>query len=105
VTLHSKMLHKTQSHCSPNLIFADVLNNSYTHTIFFSSRKLNYRILRNTRSEVKFEDLENIAVLQYVGVMGLWKGHFISFEMSITTYRLTLYVTIRKLPVKNNGKI
>jgi hypothetical protein len=35
VTLHSKMLHKLQSYCSPNFIFADVLNKSYMHTILF----------------------------------------------------------------------
>jgi hypothetical protein len=40
VTLHSKLLHKTQSHCSPNLIFADVLNNSYMHTIYFKKIKI-----------------------------------------------------------------
>jgi hypothetical protein len=80
VTLHSKMLHKTQYHCSPNLIFADVLNNSFMHTTFFF--KLNYRISRNTRSKVKFEDLEN-RTAEYIGVIGHWKGHFISFEISI----------------------
>jgi hypothetical protein len=29
LTVHSEMLHKTQSHCSPNLIFADFLDTSY----------------------------------------------------------------------------
>jgi hypothetical protein len=29
------MLHNTQSRCSPNLIFAKVLNNSFMHTIYF----------------------------------------------------------------------
>jgi hypothetical protein len=39
VTLHSKMLHKTQSHCSStNLIFAEVLNNSYMHTIYLKNK-------------------------------------------------------------------
>jgi hypothetical protein len=75
------MPHKTQSHCSPNLTFADVLNSSCMHTIFFS-KKLKYRILRNTRSKVKFEDLENITA-EYIGVICHWKGHFIGFEMSI----------------------
>jgi hypothetical protein len=61
VALHSKMLHKPQTHCSPNL-FADVLNNRDMYTIRFS-KKLKYCILRNTRSKVKFEDLEYKNVL------------------------------------------
>jgi hypothetical protein len=56
------MLYKPQTHCRPNLIFAEALNNSYMHTIYFS-KKLKYRILRNTRSKVKFEDLGYITVL------------------------------------------
>jgi hypothetical protein len=60
--LTSKMLHKTQSPCCPNLIFADVLNN---------------------RSKVRFEDLEYIIVLECISEEGYWKGHFIIFEMSI----------------------
>jgi hypothetical protein len=55
------MLHKSQSHFSPNLIFPDVLNGSYMHTIYF--KKLNYRILRNTGPKVKFRYLENVTVL------------------------------------------
>jgi hypothetical protein len=55
------MLHKTQSLCSQNLIFAYVLNNSYTHNVF--KKKLKYHILRNMRSKVKFEDLLYITVL------------------------------------------
>jgi hypothetical protein len=42
VTLHSKMLHKTQSHCRPNLIFAGVLDSSYTYTIFFQINILHF---------------------------------------------------------------
>jgi hypothetical protein len=80
LTLHRKMLHKTQSHCSPNLIFADVLNNSYTHTIY--TKKIKYCILKNTRSKVKFEDLGNVTA-EYIGVTGHWKGQFIDFEKSI----------------------
>jgi hypothetical protein len=38
--------------------------------------------LRNTRSNVKFEDLENITA-EYIGVINHWKGHFVSFEMGI----------------------
>jgi hypothetical protein len=38
--------------------------------------------LRNTRSKFKYEDLENITA-EYIVVIGHWKGHFISFEMSI----------------------
>jgi hypothetical protein len=76
------MLHKTQSHCSTNLIFANVLNNSYMHRIYFS-KKLKYRILRNTTSKIEFEDLEKNNCAEYIGVIGHWKGHFISFEMSI----------------------
>jgi hypothetical protein len=37
--------------------------------------------LKNTTSKAKFEDLENITA-KYIGVIGHWKGHFISFEMS-----------------------
>jgi hypothetical protein len=40
---------------------ANVLNNSYMHTIF--KKKLKYSFLRYTRSKVKLEDLENITVL------------------------------------------
>jgi hypothetical protein len=35
MTVQSKMLHKTQSHFSPNVMSADVLNDSYMHIIFF----------------------------------------------------------------------
>jgi hypothetical protein len=56
------MLHKTQSLCSPNVILAYVLNDSYMHTTYFS-KKIKYRILRYTRSKVKFEDPENTTVL------------------------------------------
>jgi hypothetical protein len=61
------------------LIFAGVLNNSYMHTIYY---KIKYGILRNARSKVKFEDLGNKCA-EYIGVIGHWKGHFISLEMSI----------------------
>jgi hypothetical protein len=73
------MLHKIQSHCSPNFIFADVLNNSYMHTIYFFNK---IKILENTRSKVNFEDLENNCA-ECTDVIGHWKGHFISFEVSI----------------------
>jgi hypothetical protein len=76
------MLHKTQSHCSPNLIFTDVLNNSYMHTIYFL-KKLKYHILRNTGSKVKFENLEKHNCAEYIGVICNWKGHFIIFEINI----------------------
>jgi hypothetical protein len=58
--LHSKLLHKTQSHCSPNFIFADVLNNSYMHTIYFFKKT---KIPRFEKYKVKVEGLENITVL------------------------------------------
>jgi hypothetical protein len=41
-----------------------------------------YHILRNIRSKVKFEGLENICA-EYIGVIGHWKRHFIIYEMSI----------------------
>jgi hypothetical protein len=65
MTLHSKMFHKPQTHCSPNLTFADVLNDSYMHTIYFLGRRRRKKkkISRNTRSKVKFEDLGYITVL------------------------------------------
>jgi hypothetical protein len=53
-----------------------------TCTQYFFPKKLKYRIWRNTRSEVKFEDLENNCA-EYIGVTGHWKGNLISFEMSI----------------------
>jgi hypothetical protein len=73
------MLHKTHTHCSPNLIFADVLNDSYMHTIFFSQNK-------NTafwEIQVKSQDLENVTA-EYIGIIGplkmwqslnIWKKH------------------------------
>jgi hypothetical protein len=39
-------------------------------------------ILRNSKSEVKFEDLGNIYA-EYIGVKGYRKGHFIRFEVSM----------------------
>jgi hypothetical protein len=50
------------------LIFADVLNNSYMHTIYLK-KKLKYCILRNTRSKVKFEDLENIEKITVLNIL------------------------------------
>jgi hypothetical protein len=39
---------------NPNLIFADILNNSYMHTKkFFFTKRIKYSILRNTRSNLK----------------------------------------------------
>jgi hypothetical protein len=61
VTLHSKMLHKTQSQCSLNLIFADVLNNSYMYTTYL--KKITVLHFEKYKGKVKFEELENIAVL------------------------------------------
>jgi hypothetical protein len=44
MTLHSKMLPKKnktkQSHCTSNLIFADVLNNGYMDKIFSPKIKI-----------------------------------------------------------------
>jgi hypothetical protein len=57
------MFHKPQTHCSPNLISADVLNNSYMHTIYLFEKKLKIKILRNTWSKFEFEDLGYITVL------------------------------------------
>jgi hypothetical protein len=51
-------------------------------TQYIFSKELKHYILRNTRSKVKFEDLENNCA-EYIGIIGHWKGHFIGFEMSI----------------------
>jgi hypothetical protein len=74
------MLHKTQSHSSHNLIFADVLKNSYNHRIYL--KNLKYHFLRNTRPKVKSEDHENISVLSIWKKTGHWKGYFITFLIS-----------------------
>jgi hypothetical protein len=49
-------------------MFADVLNNSYMHTI--QIKKLNDAFFINRKSKVKSEDLENITVLNNIGVVG-----------------------------------
>jgi hypothetical protein len=54
------MLHKTQSHCRPNLIFADVLNNSYMRTIYLKNEIQNFE---KFKVKATFEDLENVTVL------------------------------------------
>jgi hypothetical protein len=83
VTLHSKMLHKTQSHCSPNLIFAGVLNNSYMYTIYIFSRKI--KILHFEKYKVKGLILRPCKkrCAEYIGFVGHSKGHFIGSEMGI----------------------
>jgi hypothetical protein len=58
MTLHSKLLHITQFHCSPNLLFVDVLNNSYMHTIYLKKIKILH--FEKYKVKVKFEDLENV---------------------------------------------
>jgi hypothetical protein len=50
------MLKKNQPHCTSNLKFADVLHNGYMDRIMFPP-KLKYHILKNTRTNVKFEEL------------------------------------------------
>jgi hypothetical protein len=50
------------AHCNPNLIFADVLNNSCMHTIFFC-RKNKIPHFEKYKVKVKFEDLGYITVL------------------------------------------
>jgi hypothetical protein len=72
------MLHKPQSHCSPNLIFADVLNNSYMHTIWKIPHFEKYEV----KGQIWRPWIHNCP--EYIGVIGHWKGHFISFEVSIT---------------------
>jgi hypothetical protein len=56
------MLHKTQSHCCPNFIFADVSNNRYMHTIRFKKSILMPQY-EKYKVKVEFEDLESITVL------------------------------------------
>jgi hypothetical protein len=59
VTLHSKIPHKSQSHCNSNLIFAVVLNNNYMHTI----KKNKVPHFEKYKVKDKSEYLENITVL------------------------------------------
>jgi hypothetical protein len=66
------------SHCSPNLILADVLNNSYMHTIYLE--KTEYRILRNTRSRGKFQDLEYITVMSKLVLYVIGKRTLLALE-------------------------
>jgi hypothetical protein len=80
---HSKMHHKTQSHCSPNFIFVDVFYNSYMYTIYFSKKKKRIPPFENyvVKDQIWRPWKHNCA--EYVGVIGHWKGNCTSFEMSI----------------------
>jgi hypothetical protein len=73
------MLQKTQSHCSPNLIFSDVLNNSYMHTIYFF-KTIKTLHLRNIWLNVKFEDLDNITVLNIFMQQVIGKGILLALK-------------------------
>jgi hypothetical protein len=55
------MLQKPQTDCSPNLIFADVSNNSYMHTIYLKKIKIPH--YEKYKVKVKCEDLGYITVL------------------------------------------
>jgi hypothetical protein len=47
------MFHKTQSHCVPNFISADVLNNSYMYGTY--KKKSKHHIFRNAKSKANLE--------------------------------------------------
>jgi hypothetical protein len=63
------------------LIFADVLNNSYMHTIYFSKIKIPHFEKYKVKGQIYKLWIHNCA--EYIGVIGHWKRNFISFEMSI----------------------
>jgi hypothetical protein len=77
------MLHKPQTRFSPNLIFADVLNNSYMHKIYIFKKwkKIPHCEKYKVKGQIWRPWMHNCA--EYIGVIGHWKEHFISFEMSI----------------------
>jgi hypothetical protein len=70
------MLHRTQSHCSPNLIFADVLNNSYMHTIYLKKIKIPHF----EKLKVKFEDLGYITLLNILVKLVTGKGILLALK-------------------------
>jgi hypothetical protein len=76
------MFHKTQTHCSPNLIFAGVLNNSYMYTIYFF-KKIKKQHFEKYKVKGQIWRLWIHTCAEYISATGHWKGHFISFEISI----------------------
>lgn len=68
VILHSKMNQYTQSHCSPNFTFADVLNNINTYTIYFLQKNTTFWKAQDQRWNIKTLK-QNYA--EYIGVMGI----------------------------------
>jgi hypothetical protein len=64
------------------LIFADVLDNSYMNTTHFLKK---IKIPHFEKFKVKGQIWRSLQhnCAEYIGVIGHWKGHFISFEINI----------------------
>jgi hypothetical protein len=62
------MVHKTQFHCSPNLISADILNNSYMHTIYLKKIKIPHFEKCKVKGQILRPWIHNCA--EYIGVTG-----------------------------------
>jgi hypothetical protein len=77
MTIHSKTLYKPHFHCSPNVIMADVLNNSTVHAIHEKKKTVlqveKYKVKGRTWWPWKHNCAEYI-------VIDHWKRHFISSQ-------------------------